>query len=332
MSGWAGAGRPGAHDLVILIDVSGSTAYASGTDIDGDGLVGRRRSAKREAWRHFDPSFLSTDAGDTILAAELLATKHLVERIGGGRTRIGLVSFSSEPRIAAPLGSDTAALEEALEKLDRGFGSGGTNMARALTRATDALVEARAEEAERQQAVLILSDGDPTLPEGSAAQATRDAASRAGRLGIRIYSFELGFEAGSSGVYASLAELSDGGHVRLAQPGQIVYELGFVNLTEVAEILIHNVTHERPARAIRVFPDGSFDGLVPLEPGENRIRVEARGIAGGHAVEERVIVYRPEDAGDATGQVEAFKEKLRSRTIETELARRRRKLEVEVEP
>jgi hypothetical protein len=62
---------------------------------------------------------------------------------------------------------------------------------------------------------------------------------------------------------------------------------------------------------------------VRLQNGENRIRVTARGDAGGEAVEERTVVFRPGQADPAA--LEAFKEKLRARTIELELGRRTRR-------
>lgn len=321
--GWAGAGQQIEHDVIVVIDASGSTAIASGSDVDGDGKVGEQSKRRREAWRNFNPAYLSNDSGDTILAAELLATRRLVERMGPGRTRIGLVSFSSECRIEAPLGSDEARLGHALDALDQGFGSGGTNMARALEVATEALVVARPPGQERRQSILILSDGYPTMPEGRAVDATYEAAAEARALGIRIYSFALGLgPLEDDDVFVELALMSGGGHVRLDQPGEIVHELALVNLTEVGEIAIRNLTLDQDARATRVFPDGSFDALVPLREGENRIRVTARGDAGGEAVEERSVLFRrsPEDAESA----QAFKEKLRLRTREVELGRRAR--------
>ncbi len=322
--GWAGAGQELEHDVMVVIDTSGSTAIASGSDIDGDGKVGKRSKRRREAWRNFNPAYLSNDAGDTILAAELLATRRLVERMGPGRTRIGVLSFSSECRVEAALGSDEAGLERALDALDKGFGSGITNMARAIRTATEALVLARAPGQERRQSILVLSDGYPTAPEGRAVAAAYEAAAEASALGIRIYSFALGLgELQDDDVFVEIALMSGGGHVRLDQPGEIVHELSLVNLTEVTDIAITNLTLGEPARATRVFPDGSFDGLVPLQPGENRIRVTARGDAGGEAVEERRVIFRPEQADPAA--LGAFKEKLRARTIELELGRRARR-------
>ena len=345
LRGLAGAGQPVEHDVMIVVDTSGSTAVASGSDVDGDGKLGRRSKRRREPWRSFNPAYLSNDAGDTVLAAELLATRRLIERLGPGRTRIGIATFSSVSRLEAPLGTDEAKLQEKLDDLDSAFGSGGTNMAHALRIATEALVIARPSDEERRQSILILSDGYPTTPKGSAADEAYDAAREAAELGIRIYSFALGLgELEADDVYVEMALVSGGGHVRLEQPGEVVHELALINLTDVTRIEIRNMTSGSRARATRVFPDGSFDSLVPLVRGENTIEVTARGEGGGEmTVERRVVHTPPEPADEAEArryeeELEAFRDKLRTRTLETALGGRReraiqaeRELEVTLE-
>ncbi len=338
LRGWAGAGQPLEHDVMVAIDTSGSTAVASGSDVDGDGRIGRRTRREREKWRNFNPAYLSNDPGDTVLAAEVLATRRLVERMGAGRTRIGIVSFSNEPRIEVPLGSDEQALARAFRNMDKGFGSGLTNMQAAIDLAVEALLAARPPTGERRQSILMLSDGYPSAPQGHASAAAYQAAREAGDQGIRIYSFALGLGQLEPGdVFVEIALVSGGGHVRLEDPAEIVYKLARVNLTEVTAIEIQNETAGKAARATRVFPDGSFDGLVPLEPGTNRVVVTAHGDAGGVGRAEVLIEYLPISPAEAPEQVDAFRRELEARTIETQLSQRReradasRNLEVEVE-
>ena len=218
-------------------------------------------------------------------------------------------------------------------------------MAHALRIATEALVIARPSDEERRQSILILSDGYPTTPKGSAADEAYDAAREAAELGIRIYSFALGLgELEADDVYVEMALVSGGGHVRLEQPGEVVHELALINLTDVTRIEIRNMTSGSRARATRVFPDGSFDSLVPLVRGENTIEVTARGEGGGETtVECRVVHTPPEPADEAEArryeeELEAFRDKLRTRTLETALGGRReraiqaeRELEVTLE-
>jgi Mg-chelatase subunit ChlD/predicted aspartyl protease len=324
LRGWAGAGQPMEHDVMIVVDTSGSTAVASGSDIDGDGKLGKRSRREREAWRNFNPRFLSSDSGDTVLAAELLATRRLVERMGPGHARIGLMSFSGDARLAAALGADRETLAGALGDLDSAFGSGATNTAAALRLATQALLLARPPDAEsRRQSILILSDGYPTVPEHQAEEATYQAALEAVDLGIRIYSFALGVgELQPDDVFVEMALVSGGGHVRLENPAEVVHELARVNLTEVTEIEARNLTRASDARALRRFPDGSFDAFVPLIPGENRIEVTARGDAGGEARVEQLVLYHPTEPSEGDAELEAFRRELKTRTIETLLATR----------
>ena len=181
VEGWAGVGDPVDHDVVLVIDVSGSTAIASGVDIDGDGSVGRYNK-RRENWRSFNARQLSSDPGDTVLAAELLASRRLVEVLDPDRTRIGIVSFSDGASLLAPLGSERAKIEAALKQLDQAFGSGATDMGRAIDRGVEALLAGRTPGAPpRRRTLLVLSDGWPTAPvsEKVAAQAALDAAARA---------------------------------------------------------------------------------------------------------------------------------------------------------
>jgi len=64
--------------------------------------------------------------------------------------------------------------------------------------------------------------------------------------------------------------------------------------------VIENLTANDSARAIRTFPDGSFDAIVPLAEGENVLEVRAL-FADGHRASARSVVHyeRPDPATDA---------------------------------
>lgn len=342
--GWAGAGDPVQHDVVLLVDTSGSTAYASGVDVDGDGKLGRR-SRSLDRWRSFNARKLSSDPDDSVLAAELVALRRLVELLDPERTRIGIVSFSGNARLEAPVGSEVGRVGETLERLDGMFGWGGTNLTHALALATAALEAARAEVlGDRRQSILILSDGYPTTPQSAFEGAVAAAAD-----GVRIYTFALGEgELGADDVYVAIADVSGGSHARVQKPGEIIHELPRLNLANVAGIEIANASSGERGRAVRVFADGTFDGFVPLVPGRNEIRITARGDRGGLLEERRTVHFErrePRDAAEARRFEEreaAMRAALRARTVETELAvelgaargpdrERARSLEVEVE-
>ena len=78
------------YEIVIVIDVSGSTWQPAGIDVDGDGTLGIPLGSP--------PMLYSSDLGDTILAAEIQAVRILVSRLEAslGPTRVGIVSFSGE--------------------------------------------------------------------------------------------------------------------------------------------------------------------------------------------------------------------------------------------
>jgi Mg-chelatase subunit ChlD len=326
--GWAGVNRSGEHDVVVLVDVSGSTAYASGIDVDEDGKLGRA-SRRREAWRSFNPRYLSSDPDDTVLAAELVATRRLVELLDRGRVRVGLISFHGRARLDAPLGSRPERLAAALQRLDGSFGSGMTDMAAALRLAVEALGSSD-DSGERGRSILILSDGYPTAPgsEREAERAALDAARAAADAGIRVSAFALGVgEPRDPDVFASVARLSGGLHVRIEKPGEVIHELPRVDLAALAGVEVENVSASAPGRAIRVFPDGSFDAYAPLVRGENVIRVTARGHRGGLRSLQRRVRFEPRQPRDALEaeafrvELERFRERLRARSTETDLLR-----------
>ena len=326
--GWAGAGQLAEHDVVVIVDTSGSTAYASGADVDGDGKVGRARS--RETWRNYNPAFLSSDSGDTVLAAELLATRHLVERLDPERVRVGIISFASSARLETPVGSHPEDIAATLDLLDGAFGAGQTNLAQAIELATAEFhMAAMNADGPRQRTILILSDGYPTAPQNptEAARAALAAADAAAGEDIRIHSFALGLHAPEGDdVYALIAELTGGELVRVDQPADIVHELPRISLVQMAGVAIENATSGRASAAARAFPDGSFDGYVRLVPGENLIRATARGDLGGTStVEQRVFYERrepttPEEAARFEHEWQQLKARLEDRTRETELA------------
>ena len=130
------------YEILIAIDVSGSTQQPSGIDVDRDGELGLAYELRR--------AIFSTDPGDSILAAEVKAVRMLVERLapGLGPTRVGLLSFSGEyvsaeggilsrrpgVRVEAPLSDDFVELGKVLDQiLARGSG-GSTNFFAAVDR------------------------------------------------------------------------------------------------------------------------------------------------------------------------------------------------------
>jgi hypothetical protein len=318
--GFAGSRQHRAYDVAIAIDVSGSTRYASGADVNGNGLVGVRREPK--PWEVWSPLFDCSDPGDSVLDAEIAAVGALVDRLDPRRTRIALLSFSDRAHVRAPLGGTRELFALVLGELDGDFGTGATNLSEATRLATRVLVEGAAEGASPERVLLILSDGDPNQPrpEARAASEALAAAGEAADADVRISTFALGPDIRRDpDVYAQMAARSGGEHVRVARPGDVLHALPRIDLARVAGVEIENLTTGRPARALRVRPDGAFDAYVQLAPGENRLRVTARGRGGDEISEERRVVY-DERQPDPDALAEVMRA-IELRTLELELER-----------
>jgi hypothetical protein len=72
------------------------------------------------------------------------------------------------------------------------------------------------------------------------------------------------------------------------------------------------------ARAVRTFADGTFDGFVPLAPGENEIAIEIELADGRRASSRRILFYEPVET--PSPEDAELLGALRDRTTETALA------------
>jgi hypothetical protein len=236
------------------------------------------------------------------------------------------VIFSGRARVIVPLGESRDEIGAALDRLaSDAIPSGTTNIAAALRTATRAVLDGEPlPGAEPHRSLILLSDGTPKGREAieqSAAEILR-AAREAGERGIRIHTFAIGAAVmEGTDVYARISSPSGGHFVAIQKPADIALRLSRLNLARLAEVVVANATTGEPGRATRLFPDGSFDGVVGLVPGENRIAVEARGPGGARQVIERRVVFeRREPRNEA--ELRAAREKLarlRRRTMEAEL-------------
>jgi hypothetical protein len=344
MRGQAGARPARGQDVVIAIDLSDSTTASSGQDLDGDGPEGRtspERLAAISRAAGADAAVVKPlaelDLEDSVLFAELLAAEALIDRLDPRTFRVGIVAFSDDARVVAPLGSRPAALRKAIESLRRDFWRDlrGTNFGEALAVSLGELRPAAAAGSEasaapaagRDRTVLLLSDGAPTRPvHGSRAQqASIEAAQDAALAGVRVYTFAIGSEAEEAlDVYRAMAATSGGRFERIERPADAIARLRRVDLADLAELRIENLTSGQPGRAVRTFPDGRFDGFVPLERGRNQLRVTAVSAGGAQTSLERFVTYVPEaeggpDAAALAAQQRALLDELRRRTREMEL-------------
>jgi hypothetical protein len=328
------------YDLVVAIDLSASALLPTGHDIDGDGIVGTlrphrlRRTSSRRQHRSW-----TTDPGDTIARAEIQATRRLLRQIDERWTRVGVVTFTGSPRTRASLGHPERALL-ALDRLKVTHDPSGTNLASCIRLGLYVLRESPAD---RERILVILSDGYPTrpYPEHNARMAALSAAKRAAKKGVRIYTFAIGEAAlERPDVLREVARLTHGRFFEVADPGEIVKHLPSLDVALLEGVSLTNRTTGALGRAVRVFSDGSFDGYLQLQPGQNDVTIEARAPDGSQLRIERTVHYSTPErttVGDLKRAAELSKA-LRARTAETELAARahrelplRRSLQIELD-
>jgi Mg-chelatase subunit ChlD len=328
------------HDVVIVIDTSGSAFRASGADVDGDGEVGQDAGVMRVGGMLVP--YGSTDDGDRVIEAERIAALRLLELLDEDRTRVGLVKFGStawvETWLARPSQASAAIADFRYKQ------RGGTDIYRGIERALDVL-EAGPDPA-ALRSILLLSDGEMTMPLSpqSLRNYRRRVLRRTRAEGVRIHSFGVGIPAAEvPDLLEDLAEQSGGAYMHVEAAEAIRLELPMVDLVGLSDVELTNLTSGVPGRAVRVFPDGSFDGYAVLVPGHNDLLVRA-ALSDGDAVEARLTLEyeRPAREDEALrAERDEQLERLRARTTETDLARRAqivrrqrrlsRSLEVDVE-
>jgi uncharacterized protein YegL len=321
--GWAGTGLRGAHDVVILLDRSESTFRASGVDVDGDGLVGREFPGPPPE----ELVLWTSDFGDTIVSAETLAARRLIERLDPATTRMAIITFGGNANVEAPLGSSRAQLLAALDGLPPWPNENGTNIYGALEAAIDAFEKAPKESGvTRQREILLLSDGVPTSPPdppGAAQRISVHAAKNAARAHARIYAYALGPTAAvARDRFDEIVKANGGELLVLNAPADIVEFVPYLSWTSIAKVRLENTSNGEVGRAMRLFPDGSFDGFAPLQPGRNELRFTATSQEGTEATITRWVSFE-KGLPDAE-KLERFRKMLEVRAIETELAERAR--------
>jgi hypothetical protein len=309
----SGSGEPVDFDVLIAIDVSHSTRYPSGIDVDGDEEVGFDPHDELVAPGTYPADMVCSDAEDTILAAEIQAARYLVEVLSAGRTRVGVVAFSGEvdPDTGAqlsrdqqdawveiPLTDDYDAVYRTLEEIQKRGPHGATNYAAAVQLSVVELAGLPGAKSEKRpgtkKVVLFLTDGVPTFPFGKGIVADPEdtevainAARLARKAGITINTYALGRHALAQPVAViEMARLTVGTYTPVRNPGDIVSFLQGVSFANIDDVVITNLTTSEISYDVQLSPDGSFSAFVPVKEGDNRLQVTALASDGGeHSVE-----------------------------------------------
>lgn len=312
VAGRAGAGDLAGLDVVVVLDVSGSTAEAAGADVDGDGEV------------RGNLGWWLDQYGDTILAAEVASARVLVESIDPTTTRVGLVTFSGAGRLrkfqweglgtARPYPEEPATTEVALVHdaalVTRGLkrtlslgAAGWTHMPAALEHARCELVGcegARSSPRPARRVIVFVSDGVPTLPYRSVTGNERlvvEAAQRAAQEGVVIHTFGVGSDAlRRPRALLEIARITGGSFTPVRDPADLVRDMSNTNLRRIERLELWNRTLGIPATEIVLNADGTWAGSVELAPGRNRIEAVAVTDGGETASLARIVHHAPGEA------------------------------------
>jgi hypothetical protein len=290
----------------MVLDTSRSTVDPTGTDINGNGVVGRMRLGGLGTI--FGGG--STDPGDSILAAEVAGAKRLLQGLDPRSTRVGVVAFAGDlpgtGRRAKPAYTLVALTDEheravaALDEILATEPEGNTHMAAGVDQATIELLGVRGSvsrpDPQAEKIVFFFTDGQPTLPYGPEAEsdnvrAVLRAANRAARASIRIHSFAIGPDALEGPIAAvEMASRTEGFFTPVRHPADLVNAVEDVNIANLESVDLTNKTTKQPARYLRATADGSWAGFIDLAAGSNRLRVEALaddGATGGRELDVR---------------------------------------------
>jgi hypothetical protein len=176
----------------------------------------------------------------------------------------------------------------------------------------------------RSRTLILLSDGRPTQPSPVenarrfAVQAAQDLA----RSGVRVFAFSLRPKGTDDAVYRQIATVTGGAMYLADSPADVVEFAPLVPLTRIERVEIDNLSASKPGRAVRLLPDGSFDGFAPLVPGPNLLRVTAVGARGETRTIDRTVIFEPIDAKEPqeTARLQEMLRQLQLRTVEAEMA------------
>lgn len=314
-------------DLFIVIDSSGSTGRPSGVDVNGNGIIGRRT----EEMIVFGIMIGSkiTDPGDSVLAAEVQAAKNLLRQLDPKTTRVGVVNFSGDflpgtgydgsrtfmvnpatpdAFLVQPLTSDFSRVNRALDRVYLDGAYGGTNISEgiriSITELTGAKNSISNYRTDTKKIIVLLSDGVPTFPVGSASISDPEdkslaiSAARIAKVAdIKIHTFALGMESFQDPyTLQEIARESRGVYTPVPNPGDIITVLPKTSFVELDYINIINETITERAKNIMLNPAGDFLASVPVKNGENRILAEARASDGSRAKSMITLYFEKRDS------------------------------------
>ena len=348
----SGAKDPLDFDVLIAIDVSKSTRFPSGTDVDQDGETGFNPLEELIAPGTYPEDVVCSDPDDTILGAEIKAARMLVDSLSGGRSRVGILTFSGEVDLASgersspdqkdavvrmPLSNDFVSVLKVLDEIHAEGSHGATNFSAAIRLAVVELVGLPGAQSQvrpkARRLLQFLTDGVPTFPYGrgdAPDPEDTEEAIRAARLahkaGLTINSFAIGRYALEFPVAATeMARLTGGAYTPVRNPGEILAFLSSVSFANIEDVVITNLTTQDVSYDVHLSPDGSFSGFVPMRLGRNKLQVTVLASDGG---ENSVLLDVDfEQAGLNENELVAELERVRRRNKQMMLLLERKRIQ-----
>lgn len=346
----SGALDPLDFDVMIAIDVSKSTRFPSGIDVNQDGEIGFNPHEELIAPGTYPDEVVCSDPADTILGAEIQAARMLVDSLSRGSSRVSVLTFSGEVdletgertspnqkdailRIA--LTDDFAKVNDVLDAIQREGSHGATNFAAAIHLAVVELVgltgSSSVARPGAKRLLQFLTDGVPTFPFGRGdvadpedAEAAISASRLARKAGLTINSFALGRYALESPIATTeMARLTGGAYTPVRNPGEILAFLSGVSFANIEDVVITNLTTQDVSYDVSLSPDGSFSGFVPVDLGRNRVQVTVLASDGGERTISLDVNFEKSGLTENELMVELARVRKRNREMMLLLERKR---------
>lgn len=188
---------------------------------------------------------------------------------------IGVVGFDQEAELVLPLTADRAAAVEAFRGLDQ---SGQTDLAAGIRTALKELD--RGARPDSSRVIMLFTDGK------SSAKKARRAMEEARGRGVAIHTLLLGSSEKGTVILRGIAAGTGGSFVGVTDPAMLPEAFMNLRTTGVEGVTLRvSGSPSIPTRLI----GGTFSGLVPLRPGENRIVATATSLDGDSLQDEVTV-------------------------------------------
>jgi len=325
-------GRSTNVDIMLVIDISGSTAMYAGTDLGDANPLPDNAGSSGIPTPQISIGGMSLgrpplrNLRNSVLAAEAAAARRLLLQLNSETTRVGVLTFSEGARLLQPLTHDFAQVRRALDDILRAGPNGGTNMVEGIRMGITELMGLGTSD-KRPDAVkveFLLTDGFPSLPIGGGKRAAPEdtnlainSARLAGKAGIKVHVFALGEEALTYPRAAvGIARESGGTYTPVTRPADVLAVVENISVVGVDYVQIVNQTTGQKATQMRLAADGFFSSAVPVIEGRNQIDVYARASDGANGRDSITVFYQT--GTQKSLDLEVFLEKERKLKLEVE--------------